>query len=299
LLQARQLAPNDPSVLLNLGSLYAQTGRLDLAIDNFGQAIGLRPDFDKAYYDRAGAYMTKRDFAHAMADFDKAIELRPTFADALANRGALHLASGNAEKALSDLNAALELVPRNTRYHDARANAYLVEGRYSDALADFNEALQIDPGNPALYFGRGRARLFLENTADAIDDLQIAVRLRPADANAAIWLHIAHLHANSADEDEFAANAARVERGVWPAAVLDLYLGALTPTEMLTKAQEGAEQDSDRRLCEAQFYAADYGLHRGASTEALDIMKGIVSRCRPFALAYGSAQAEISITQQH
>lgn len=293
--QAHQLAPNDPSVLLNLGNLYAQTHRFGLALEKYDQAIALRPDFDKAYYDRAGAYMVKHDFARAMADFDKAIELRPTFADAFANRGALHLANGNVERALADLNTAVELAPRNVRYHDARANAYLVEARYGDALADFDEALQIDPGNPALYFGRGRANLFLESTAAAIDDLQIAVRLRPTDANAAIWLHIARLHAKAADENEFAANAARVKRDVWPGAVLDLYLGALTPTETLAKAQEGAEEDSGRRLCEAQLYAADYGIHRGALTEALDIMKGVVSRCRSFALVYASARAELNL----
>lgn len=295
--QAHQLAPNDARVLLTLGNLYAQTNRIDLAIENYDRAIGLRADFDKAYFDRAGAYMVKHDFSRAMADFDKAIELRPNFADAFANRGALHLASGDVQKALSDLDAAVELAPRNARYRDARANAYLVEGRYSDALADLDEALQIDPGNPALYFGRGHANLFLDDTAAAIDDLQIAVRLRPTDANAAIWLHIAHLHGNSADANEFATNAARVKRDEWPGPVLDLYLGALTPTEMLAKAQEGGEQNSDERLCEAQFYAADYGIHRGASNEALDIMKGVVSRCRSFALVYGSARAEIGLAQ--
>ena len=295
--QAHQLAPNDASVILNLGNLYAQMGRLELAIENYDQAIGLRSDFDKAYFDRAGAYMIKRDFARAMADFDKAIELRPTFADALANRGALHLANGNFDGALSDLNATLEIAPRNARYHDARANAYLVAARYGDALVEYEEALQIDPGNPALHFGRGRAHLFLEDSADAIHDLQVAVRLRPTDATAAIWLHIARLHANSVDDNEFATNAARVKRDAWPGAVLDLYLGALMPAEMLAKAQEGAEQDSERRLCEAQFYVADYGIHRGATNEALDTMKGVVSRCRSFALVYGSARAEISLAQ--
>jgi tetratricopeptide (TPR) repeat protein len=292
--EAHQLVPNDPSVLLNLANLYAQTQRFRLALENYDRAIRLRPDFDTAYYNRAGAYMVNQDFAHAIADFDKAIELRPTFADAFANRGALHLANGNVEKALADLNSAIELAPRNVTYHDARANAYLVEARYSDALADFDEALQIDPGNIALYFGRGRANLFLENMAAAIDDLQIAVRLRPTDANAAIWLHIARLHAKAADENEFTTNAARVKRDVWPGAVLDLYLGALTPTEMLAKAQEGTE-DSERRLCEAQLYAADYGIHRGALTEALDIMKRVVSRCRSFALVYASARAELNL----
>ena len=295
--QAHQLAPNDASILMNLGNVYAQTSRLELAIENYDLAIRLRPDLDRAYYDRALAYLLKHDSERAMSDFDKAVELRPNFAAAIANRGALQLANGNFERALADLDTAVELTPRDARLRDARANAQLTKGHYNDALGDFDEALKTDPGNPALYFGRGRASLFLENTSAAIDDLKVVVRLRPTDANAVIWLHIARLHANMADDNEFAANAARVKRGFWPGAVLDLYLGMLTPTETLAKAQEGAPEDFEKRICEAQFYAADYGIHRGASNEAIDIMKGVISRCRAFALVYGAAQAEVHLAQ--
>ena len=295
--QARQLAPNDASILINLGNVYSQTNRLELAIEHYDLAIRLRPDLHQAYYDRALAYLLKHDSERAMSDFDKAIELRPNFAAAIANRGALHLANGNFEKALADLDTAVELAPRDAKLRDARANAQLTNGRYNDALGDFDEGLKIDPGNPALYFGRGRTNLFLESTSAAIDDLKVAVRLRPTDANAVIWLHIARLHANTADDNEFAANAARVKRGFWPGAVLDLYLGALTPTETLAKAQEGAPEDSEKRICEAQFYTADYGIHRGASNEAIDVMKGVISRCRAFALVYGAAQAEVRLAQ--
>lgn len=297
--QAHQLAPSDASIVMNLGSVYAQTNRLDLAVENYDLAIRLRPDLDRAYYDRALAYLIKHDAERAMSDFDRAIQLRPNFAAAIANRGALHLAIGNFGKAMADLNTAIELAPRDAKLKDARANANLANGHYDDALADLDEALKIDPGNPALYFGRGRTKLFLENTSAAIDDLKVAVRLRPTDANAVIWLHIARLHANTADDNEFAANAARVKRGPWPGAVLDLYLGASTPTETLAKAQEGPPEESDKRVCEAQFYAADYGLHRGASDEAIDLMRGVIARCRAFTVVYGAAQAEVRLAAQH
>ena len=295
--QAHRLVPNDASIPMNLGSVYAQTNRLELAIENYDLAIRLRPNLDRAYYNRAIAYLLKHDSERAMSDFDKAIVLRPNFAAAIANRGALHLANGEFEKALADIDTAVELAPRDAKLRDARANAQLTNGHYNDALGDFDEGLKIDPGNPALYFGRGRTHLFLENTSAAINDLKVAVRLRPTDANAVIWLHIARLHANTTDDNEFAANAARVKRGSWPGAVLDLYLGALTPSETLAKSQEGAPEDSERRVCEAQFYAADYGIHRGALDEAIDIMKGVISRCRASALAYGAAQAELHLAQ--
>jgi tetratricopeptide (TPR) repeat protein len=295
--QAHQLAPKDPNVLINLGTIYAQSKQLELAIENFDQAIRLRPDFDKAYYDRASAYLLKHDSEHAMQDFDKAIELRPTDADAFANRGSLHLANGEFEKALADLDRAVELAPHNARYRDPRANIYLTEGRYGDALRDFDEALNIDPGNPALYFGRGRTNLFLDDTSAAIGDLKIGVRLRPTDPNIVIWLHIARLHSNTADTDELAANAARVNRGIWPSAVLDLYQGLLTPAELRTKAQDGAPEDLERRACEAEFYVGDYAINQGRSKDALDIVTGVISRCRPFPPIYAAAQAELKLLQ--
>ena len=105
--QAHQLAPNDASILTNLGNVYSQTNKLELAIEHYDLAIRLRPDLHQAYYDRALAYLLKHDSERAMSDFDKAIELRPNFAAAIANRGALHLANGNFEKALADLDTAV------------------------------------------------------------------------------------------------------------------------------------------------------------------------------------------------
>ena len=289
--QANQLAPKNPDVLLNLGTVYAQLKQLDLAIENFDQAIKLRPDFEKAYYDRASAYMLKHDSARAVQDFNLAIELRPTDAEAFATRGALHLTNGEFEKALADLDHAMVLAPQNARYREARANIYSTEGRYVDAISDFDEALKIDPGNPALYFGRGRANLFHENASASVDDLKIGVRLRPTDPYIVLWLHIARLHSSTADTDEFAANTARIKREVWPGAVLDLYLGILTPAEVRRKALDGTPEDSERRACEAEFYLGDYAIHEGATKEALDIMTGVISRCRPFTSIFGAAQA--------
>lgn len=256
--EARKLSPNDPSVPMNLGNVYARKDEIELALQ----------------------------------DFDKAIELQPSFADALGNRAALHLANGDFDKAAADLDTAIRIVPSDAKFREARATAYLTDGRYREAASEFDQALLIDPGNPALYFGRGRANLFLGETSAAIEDLKIALRLRPLDPIPVIWLHIAHLHGNLADEDELTANTTRIKRGEWPGVVLDLYLGRETPAQIRTKALEGSPSDSDRRACEAEFYIADYSLHHGAGKDA---MQAVIRRCRRFALAFGSAQAELKV----
>ena len=289
---AQKLNPNDPSVPMNLGNVYARKDAIDLALQSYGQAIALRPDYVQAYYDRAIAYLQKQDYTRALEDFDKAIELRPNFADAFGNRAALHLANGDFDKAAADLDTAIRIAPSDGKFREALATAYLTDGHYRDAVGEFDQALLIDPGNPALYFGRGRANLFLDDTAAAIEDLKTALRLRPLDPTPVIWLHIAHLHGNSTDQDEFTANASRIKRGDWPGAVLDLYLGRETPAQIRSKALEGTPSDSDRRGCEAEFYITDYSIHQGGAKEP---MQGVISRCRRFSLAYGSAQAELKI----
>ena len=292
--EAQKLSPKDPSVQMNLGNVYARKDELELALQNYSQAIALRPDYVEAYYDRAIAYLQKQDYTRALQDFDKAIALQPSFADAFGNRAALHLAEGDFDKAAADLDTAIRLAPSDAKFREARATAYLTDGRYRDAASEFDRALMIDPGNPALYFGRGRANLFLGETSAAIEDLKIALRLRPLDPIPVIWLHIAHLHGNLADEDEFAANATRIKRGEWPRVVMDLYLGRETPAQIRTKALGGPSFESEKRACEAEFYIADYSIHHGGGK---DPMQGVISRCRRFALAYGSAQAELKIGQ--
>jgi tetratricopeptide (TPR) repeat protein len=54
------------------GSAYNQKRQYDLAIDDFTEAIHLRPTDSDAYYDRGKLYDDKRDYGHAIEDFTKA-----------------------------------------------------------------------------------------------------------------------------------------------------------------------------------------------------------------------------------
>jgi len=56
LLAARQLAPTDPKLAYNLGLIYTRLGKLDLAEQQFQDAINLKPNYGEPYYALALLY---------------------------------------------------------------------------------------------------------------------------------------------------------------------------------------------------------------------------------------------------
>ncbi len=72
LAQAMQLDPTNPSLLMQLGSIYLRTNRMDEAISSFQQAIALKNDLANAHYNLAYAYRQKKEYGKA------AMELRKT-----------------------------------------------------------------------------------------------------------------------------------------------------------------------------------------------------------------------------
>lgn len=291
---ARKLVPKDPTILMNLASAFARVGQVDRAIETYDQAIAERPDAARLYYNRAVAYILKKDRGKALSDFNQAIVLEPNFADAYENRGVLLVVDGNAEQAIADFDAAIKLSPRDVKFRENRANALLTLSRYREALDEFDSALKIDPGNPTLYLGRGRTHLFLGNFDASFEDLKTAVRLRPLNPYPVIWLHIARLHADDRDADEFAENAARIKRDTWPSAVVDLYLGT-SNSEQIVSAAQATKDETGKHACEADFFVGDYEGHRGDPTKSKELLERVVAKCWAFDAVYSAAQSELHL----
>ena len=82
LLQDRALA----DIYHKRGATWIDLRQYDRAVDDFTQAIRLRPDNPVAFNDRGVTYMKKGDYDRAIADFDQAIGLFPNYGLAIANR---------------------------------------------------------------------------------------------------------------------------------------------------------------------------------------------------------------------
>ena len=69
---------NNKLIYHNLGILYGQLNKLDMAIEAFTNAIQIDDKYADAYHNRGYAYQLKGEQMEAILDFDKAIQLNPS-----------------------------------------------------------------------------------------------------------------------------------------------------------------------------------------------------------------------------
>ena len=180
-----------------LGELYASIGKrkeaidsLKGAIDDYGRALKLKPDYTKAYNNRANAksilsklYVSagKRKEAidslkGAIDDCNEALKLNPDYAEAYNNRavakqtlGELYVSAGkrkeaidSLKEAIDDCNEALKLNPNLAEAYNNRANAKQVLGE--------------------LYVSAGKRKEAIDSLKGAISDYDRALNLNDAKA---------------------------------------------------------------------------------------------------------------------
>lgn len=177
--------PATPEEYCSRGMDRLEAGDVRDAIDDFTQAIKLRPDIAAGYRFRAMAHAELGNVPRAIADLDQAIRLKPDDIQALLNRGTFFLRQKQYDEALADCNRALAI-------DAARADLIALRGRVNEARgasemadADFSAAIEMDPGHAAEYLvWRGDLRLKSDELVAAIDDFDAALRINDANVYA-------------------------------------------------------------------------------------------------------------------
>jgi tetratricopeptide (TPR) repeat protein len=174
----------------NRGRAYYIKHDYDLAIQEYTQAIRVKPDFADAFNNRGAAYHTKGDYDRAIQDYSQAIHLNPGFGDALHKRGFAYYKKGDFERALQDYNEAIRLHPAFTATTlSNRGSLYSERGNYDQAIRDYSEAIDLRRGTVAADFaGRGKAYSAKHDYDRAVVDYEQAIRLAPDDSSLRIAL---------------------------------------------------------------------------------------------------------------
>lgn len=107
-IQAIRLDNTNPQLRVELGGLLFALRRYEEAIDQFKQAIVLKPDYANAYYNLANAYTTTNQPIQAFAAMQNVVRL-------------IDPNSADYEKALSELNELQKRLPQQTQSATAAA----------------------------------------------------------------------------------------------------------------------------------------------------------------------------------
>ena len=182
--EAIRIRPMYPEALRNRGVAKAKLNRTEDAIFDFGTAISQKPDFSEAYFNRGLARYELERYVDALADYDQCIRTGLSDAATYSSRGLAKNALGQYEKSLPDFDKAIALDPRDVKALNNRAATYFKLGRTTDAIADFEEAVALRPNCAELHYNMGLVRITLSDFENAKRNLQTAEALAKGECNA-------------------------------------------------------------------------------------------------------------------
>jgi lipoprotein NlpI len=79
----------------------------------------------------------------------------------------------------------------------------------------------------------------------------------------------------------------------WPAPVVRLFLGQMTPTGVLDAAQNADANTMKGQVCDANFYSGEWALLQGAKDEATRLFRLAARDCPPVRVGWGGANTEL------
>ncbi|WP_345263887.1 tetratricopeptide repeat protein [Nibrella viscosa] len=158
---------------------------------DYEQAIKLKPNFYRPYYNRALLRTAQSDNDAALKDYSEAIRLAPdtsrsVSAEIYLNRGQLFAAQQQTLAALNDFTKAIELNPRNALALYNRGNLLFQQKQLEPAVADFQRAVEADPKFGKAFYGLGIAQVLLNQRESGCLSLKQARQLGYNDADAAV-----------------------------------------------------------------------------------------------------------------
>ncbi|RMH36392.1 MAG: tetratricopeptide repeat protein [Nitrospirae bacterium] len=201
--------PENEAVAHNrLGVDFFLTNELDVAIDEFREAIRLRPGYVDAYANLGVALAKQGDLTGALAAWSHVQRLEPDrmpvqyHISALVafNYGISLLREGRIKDAMAEWRTALRIQPNFAEAQYALGMGYLIQGQAAQALASFNEARTLRPDWVAAHTQAGVAAYELHEWAEAERAWQEALAEQPDHAPAYVNLAVMRLAEGNAAE---------------------------------------------------------------------------------------------------
>jgi tetratricopeptide (TPR) repeat protein len=167
-----------------LGVVLQRTGRIPEAIEQFEQALKLKPDYAEAHNNLGAALLQVGRVDEAMVQCQEALQLKPDYAEIYNNLGSAFLQKGQVDEAIVQCQKALEINPNDAAAHYSLGTLLLQTGRVAEAIGQFEQTLQLNPDLVEVHNSMGNALRQSGRVSEAMDQYEQALRLQPDDAEA-------------------------------------------------------------------------------------------------------------------
>jgi Flp pilus assembly protein TadD len=165
--------PGDFEAHYNLAAMLQLRGATQEALEQYQQALTLRPGDATVENALGGALLASHRIPEAIARLAAAVNARPEYFDAHYNLGIAQAMAGNFPAAVEELAIAVKLKPDDAGAEANLGAAYGELGDTQKAIMHLNRALQLDPGHAAggghSAIGSNARRLFAQTSGQRLD----------------------------------------------------------------------------------------------------------------------------------
>lgn len=149
-------SPNKARGYSNAGYALIKAGNTGEAVEYFGKAVRLKPEFWLTNYNMGNALLQAGRPEESLPFFYKAIKLKPDYVNAYTNLGYALVQLKRPEEAVKYLAESATLQPNSADSFNNLGNALLLAGRTAEAISAYRKALELAPNDAG-------ARTNLEN----------------------------------------------------------------------------------------------------------------------------------------
>ncbi len=206
------------------------------------------------HYSIGKTYLEKQDFDMAIQEFNEALRLKPGDDTALIDRGTAFNEIDKYDKAIADFSKVIKGSRQSYLAYNNRGVSYLRKGLYDNALSDLDRAMKIEPVQPFAYLNAAGAALCAGKGGQTADKLN--AWLSKSDWRDKLTMHGAILTAfcyrqardNSAAEKLIKTGLSRGDKFAWPYPAIE-YLSGKINKEKLMEAAEDSAYDFTQAKC--------------------------------------------------
>lgn len=171
--------PQDPELLLQLGSLLVRRGQIQEGEALLQKALQIQPDHPKVLYSAAVAEARKGQFSSAIALFKEALRRSAGESDTHHRLAFALLAGGDEQAALEHARRAVELNPLDANYRRLWALLLDIQGKTDEAYQQLKIAYGLAPHDTDLLFQLSEKRRMTGDLFQALEYLELAVEQDP------------------------------------------------------------------------------------------------------------------------
>ncbi|MBI3590156.1 MAG: tetratricopeptide repeat protein [Candidatus Melainabacteria bacterium] len=174
---ALTLNPNDLSTLVELGEVFIELSKFDLAISTLQHAVSLAPDDALIHVLLGSAYLENKKHNDAISEFKLAVKLEPENTLLRSNVGLVCSLTGDHKCSVDNLGKVVLAYPFQLRVRAALGTAYHSMKDYALAKEQYKFVLEYEPDNLSLWYNLAKSEVALGNYTDAKESINKAISI--------------------------------------------------------------------------------------------------------------------------